>query len=561
MGLNFSRFGTRLAAVFALILLAFTAVGIGIWIELGRLAREAEDLSYSRVPQVLRLADMRTEIARIHSQSRQLLLSRNAEQASASIAEIDASFTMIASGIEEFNKYIFSDKARQQVADMRAHLATYRSVMDNFLALTRNGVSEVDEPLLQAFRQLDARTPLVNVFRDARDWQQQILNERTQQIEDDAAFLQAQLLVTLLVVLSVAVAATFWLIAMLRRRLEEATQVARRIAANDLADSVPVSGNDEFTVLLREMAAMRDSLFKVVVEVRQASENIQVASREVAAGNQDLAARTEATASSLEQTASSMEEITATVKHSADSARQADRLADSAADVARHGGEVMEQVVQTMQEISASSQKISDIIGVIDSIAFQTNILALNASVEAARAGEQGRGFAVVAGAVRSLAEQSSQAAREIKELIGGSVEKVQSGSALVQSAGSTMLEIVASVQRVSDIIGEITAAASEQSNGIGLVNSAVGQLDQMTQQNAALVEQSSAAAQSMQDQTQRLSEVVGVFKIGQPALHSTASVQRPARPASSAAAPATPAAPKHSQPARSSASDDWENF
>ncbi|WP_235582356.1 methyl-accepting chemotaxis protein, partial [Rhizobacter sp. Root16D2] len=230
-------------------------------------------------------------------------------------------------------------------------------------------------------------------------------------------------------------------------------------------------------------------------------------------GNQDLSARTEQTASNLQQAASSMEQLTGTVKQSADSARQANQLASSAAEVAARGGSVVAQVVTTMDEINASSKKINDIIGVIDGIAFQTNILALNAAVEAARAGEQGRGFAVVASEVRSLAQRSAQAAKEIKGLIGASVDRVEAGSRLVADAGTTMNEIVGSVQRVSDIIGEITAASSEQSDGIGQINTTVTQLDQMTQQNSALVEESAAAAESLRDQAQRLSQAVGAFR------------------------------------------------
>jgi methyl-accepting chemotaxis protein len=266
--------------------------------------------------------------------------------------------------------------------------------------------------------------------------------------------------------------------------------------------------------LLDALQRMVGSVRSMMVQVRSATDSIGTASAEIATGNQDLSSRTEQTASNLQQAASSMEQLTGTVKQSADSARQANQLASSAADVAARGGEVVAQVVATMDDINASSKKIADIIGVIDGIAFQTNILALNAAVEAARAGEQGRGFAVVASEVRSLAQRSAQAAKEIKGLIGASVEKVEGGSKLVADAGTTMTEIVSSVKRVSDIIGEITAAASEQSDGIGAINGSVTQLDQMTQQNAALVEQSAAAAESLKEQAVRLAGVVGTFRL-----------------------------------------------
>ncbi len=293
-----------------------------------------------------------------------------------------------------------------------------------------------------------------------------------------------------------------------------AARVAESIAGGDLTMPIRVEGKDEAASLLRALNRMQDSLRAVVGQVHESSASIRHASSEVASGNTDLSHRTEQAASSLQQTASSMEQLTGTVLHSADSARQASLLAGSAADVAQRGGHVVAQVVSTMDDINQSSKKIADIIGTIDGIAFQTNILALNAAVEAARAGEQGRGFAVVASEVRSLAQRSAEAAREIKALIVASVDRVQAGSKLVADAGSTMNEIVASVQRVSDIIGEISAAAGEQSTGIGNVNTAVAQLDGMTQQNAALVEQSAAAAESLREQAERLSSVVGTFKL-----------------------------------------------
>ena len=293
-----------------------------------------------------------------------------------------------------------------------------------------------------------------------------------------------------------------------------AAQVAEAIAAGDLTRPIRVEGQDEAAMLLQALTRMQDSLRSVVSQVHESSVSIRNASAEVATGNVDLSHRTEQAAGSLQQTASSMEQLTGTVRHSADSARQASQLAASAAEVAQRGGSAVAQVVSTMQDINTSARKIADIIGSIDGIAFQTNILALNAAVEAARAGEQGRGFAVVAAEVRSLAQRSATAAREIKTLIHASVERVDTGSRLVADAGSTMNEIVVSVQRVSDIIGEISTAATEQSTGIGQVNSAVADLDSMTQQNAALVEQSAAAAESLREQAERLGRVVSTFRL-----------------------------------------------
>jgi methyl-accepting chemotaxis protein len=295
--------------------------------------------------------------------------------------------------------------------------------------------------------------------------------------------------------------------------VQAAQKAADRIAAGDLTGDCRSVGTDEAAQLVTSLGKMQDALKRIVNEIRNSTEQMQVASTEVASGNQDLSARTEQTAGSLQQAASSMDELTSTIRHSADAANQAHGLANSASEIATRGGRVVSQVVSTMDEINASSKKISDIIGVIDGIAFQTNILALNAAVEAARAGEQGRGFAVVAGEVRSLAQRSAEAAKEIKTLIGASVDKVESGARLVQDAGSTMQEIVGAVRRVSEVLGEITTAASEQAGGIQLVNEAVNNVDQMTQQNAALVEESAAAAESMRDQAGKLAKTVEQFR------------------------------------------------
>jgi methyl-accepting chemotaxis protein len=368
--------------------------------------------------------------------------------------------------------------------------------------------------------------------------------------------------------------------------LHEAVALADRIADGDLTAKVTINRHDELGRLLGSLNAMTERLRSVVGEVRSGVDSVSTASGEIATGNQDLSARTEQTAANLEETAASMEELTATVTQSADTARQANQLAATAAQAAEQGGTVVQQVVQSMQQITDSSRKIADIIGVIDSIAFQTNILALNAAVEAARAGEQGRGFAVVAGEVRALAGRSAEAAKEIKQLITTSVDNVQSGSEQVEQAGRSMDEIVASVRRVSDLIGEITASSTEQRDGINQVNQAVSNLDQMTQQNAALVEESSAAAMALQEQASRLSDVVAIFKLGQQAqsavkyaaLRSAVvaapansvkvqTVQRPQAKAvaafnQKAAVPATLADKgKPVNAVAGSADDDWETF
>ena len=335
----------------------------------------------------------------------------------------------------------------------------------------------------------------------------------------DAAFRQSLLtsLGVLLLVCALLAAVVVAINRSLRHALggdpEYAAEVAGKIANNDLSSSVRTHANDRHSVLYA-MKTMQTNLVDAISEIRHSAETIATASSEIASGNMDLSARTEMQASSLEETAASMEELTSTVTQNAGNAVQANELAQSASKVARQGGDVVAQVIGTMDTINASSRKIVDIIGVIDGIAFQTNILALNAAVEAARAGEQGRGFAVVASEVRNLAQRSAGAAKEIKELIGASVDSIAAGSTLVAQAGTTMDQVVASVSRVTDIMADITAASHEQSTGIGHVNQAITEMDSVTQQNAALVEEAAAAAASMQDQAAVLAQLVTRFKL-----------------------------------------------
>ncbi|SFU39382.1 methyl-accepting chemotaxis protein [Pseudoduganella namucuonensis] len=382
------------------------------------------------------------------------------------------------------------------------------------------------------------------------------------------------IIVLLVVTVVVGMLLALWVARIIARPLGQAVAVARKVAGGDLTQEIEVRSRGETGELMQALKDMADSLRRVVSQVRSGTDTIATASGQIASGNQDLSSRTEQQASSLEETASSMEELTSTVRQNADNARQANQLARSASGIAVQGGDVVGRVVGTMASINESSRKIVDIISVIDGIAFQTNILALNAAVEAARAGEQGRGFAVVASEVRNLAQRSAAAAKDIKTLIGDSVEKVDAGSRLVDQAGATMGEIVASIQRVTDIMAEITAASQEQSSGIEQVNTAIVQMDNVTQQNAALVEQAAAAAEAMLEQAASLSEVVGVFKLNANATSGVA-VQAPRRPAAVTAAPrrAIAAAPPPRRPkpgpalkapARAQAkvaADEWEEF
>jgi len=355
------------------------------------------------------------------------------------------------------------------------------------------------------------------------------MQEARQGVDTLAATMSGMIGVALVLALAVLIPLTYLSVRSITRSLAQARDLAERIAGGDLSRDTQALNHDEVGQLVTAMGRMQQSLRGLVRQVQDAAGNISTASTEIATGNHDLSQRTEQTAANLEEAASSMEMLTSTVQQSAQASRQASDFASSAAEVAARGGAVVSQVVSTMDQITTSSRKIADITGVIDSIAFQTNILALNAAVEAARAGEQGRGFAVVASEVRSLAQRSAGAAKEIKELIGSSVERVEDGSLLVSQAGQTMTEIVGSVRRVSGIIHEITASAAEQSDNIGHISQSVTQLDQMTQQNAALVEQSTAASESLREQALQLTRAVSQFKLHDGAAASAQSGGLPA--------------------------------
>ena len=456
---------------------------------------------------------------------------------SAQISQVQKLLESIASNDADKTQMAKIAAARSAMLDLRKQATQLKGEGRGDEAITL--VKQSYNPAVAAYLQ---------ALRDFVDLQQKYSAQRQAELgADRMRTVQLAGLMLALVLLGLGVGAYF-LIRNIQQPLMQAQTLAQRIADGDLSAQESVARRDEFGDLLRALYGMSESLGRMVHQVRQSTDSIATASAEIASGNHDLSARTEQTASNLQETAAAMEQFTSTIQQSAASAQQASTLATGASGVARRGGEVVKEVVATMEDIHQSSQKIADIIGVIDGIAFQTNILALNAAVEAARAGEQGRGFAVVASEVRSLAGRSAEAAKEIKQLIGASVEKVELGSRLVQDAGGTMQEIVQSVQRVTDMIGEVTAASTEQSTGIGQVNQAVVNLDQMTQQNAALVEESTAAAQSLREQARQLAEAVSVFKVQGGGVQAAAPVARstPApAPVPAAAAARAPAARK----------------
>ncbi|UMR32987.1 methyl-accepting chemotaxis protein [Massilia sp. MB5] len=577
MNLAKMKVGTRLGLGFALVLVflvAVTAVGI---LRMGQIQDRLDHVvSFNNV--VTRLViDMRNNVADRITSLRVLTLMSDASDMEPEVNRIKAQADKYEGALKKLEAQFAIEATPEEkalLAQIKEHeaatLPAVKKAIDLWMA---NNAVDATKVMIKEIR------PAQKKWMEALDQLAALEDKLNAQVQVDAAsgFSSARtfmiLMGTLAVIISVIAAyvITRGLLKQLGGEPDYTASIAGSIANGDLSIAIDTDSTDKNS-LLSEMREMRDSLVGIVGQVRNGTETIGTASREIAAGNIDLSSRTEMQASSLEKTASAMEELTSTVKQNADNAREANQLAANASDVARKGGAVVSQVVDTMSSINESANKIVDIIGVIDGIAFQTNILALNAAVEAARAGEQGRGFAVVASEVRNLAQRSAGAAKEIKALIGDSVEKVERGSKLVGQAGVTMDEVVASVRRVTDIMGEIANASQEQSAGIEQVNQSIIEMDSMTQQNAALVEEAAAAAQSLQDQAGELARVVSIFKLDPaderallaslPAV-TAVTVAKPvvaARPAPKKAVAAAPAKPKKIA-ATASAGDEWEEF
>jgi methyl-accepting chemotaxis protein len=506
---------TRMVGAIAVVLVLLAAVGgAGLW-GMSRQAAVAHEFSEHAFQETVTLSQLKAAFGEITRHEKDMVIAyEKPEQVAAAKAKWQAAHAqalarmqgMLAGEEDDDNALV-----RELQKELEAYVAAVEPVSRQLADSGYETATIANRMLARAHERFAAM-----VDKLARV--ESVLGDEVKALEEESAAANAQTLMVFGIALAIAalivVPTTLANMTSICRPLDRARELADAIAEGDLTRTVHDEGRDELARLMRSLGAMQGSLNRIVSEVRNSTDSIGTASTQIASGNQDLSGRTEQAASSLQETAASMDQLSSTVRQSADAARQASEMASTNAEVAARGGQVVGQVVATMQDIQASSQKIGDIIGVIDGIAFQTNILALNAAVEAARAGEQGRGFAVVASEVRNLAQRSAEAAKEIKGLIGASVDKVQVGTELVAQAGSTIGEIVDNAQKISTFISDITTAAQEQSQGIGQVNAAVGQLDQMTQQNAALVEESAAAAQSLREQAGRLAEVVQVFRV-----------------------------------------------
>lgn len=570
MGFANMKIGTRLGIGFAVILLLLTAV---VMVGLTRL-NTINELSVQMVKKdwvMAEAANVMNATTRANARrTLELFIAPDAAYSSHVHDMIEKNKQVINEAVATLEKTAYTAESKELLAEIKTARAAYVASFSRVDQLIANHQNDAATRLVLAetLPQLDKLQTLVGTLES---YQKTSVETANSNIENSVSFAQNLMLVVWVVALVIGVAFAWWVTHSITRPIMNAVAVAKTVASGDLTSNIDVDSLYETSQLLQALKDMNTSLVGIVNQVRTGTDTIATASAQIASGNLDLSSRTEEQASSLEETASSMEELTSTVKQNSENARHANQLAISASDIATTGGQVVKQVVNTMGSINDSAKKIVDIIGVIDGIAFQTNILALNAAVEAARAGEQGRGFAVVASEVRSLAQRSAAAAKEIKELIGNSVEKVDAGSKLVDEAGTTMQAIVDSIRHVTDIMGEITAASQEQTAGIEQINQAIAQMDEVTQQNAALVEEAAAASGALEDQAGKLAEVVSVFKITrQDALVAPAATQRLAtasRAASNAAMPppavSTPLVRNtRTQQSKSTAlSDDWEEF
>src|SRR5450830_886869 len=513
------RISKKLLISFILVLALTTTLGIFSIVQLGKVNQASTDIATNWMPSVSTSLELKVLLVRIRTVQLQHVLSSKEEDFVTNEKLVDDMVPAMKKKLADYEKLVDTKAEKAIFLQFVKNFDTFLTLQKKVLELSRaNKNDEAREVITKE------GTPVYLAMFALAD-KLVAANQLGAKNADDSAentFRSARVLIVAMLAACIVIGMLMavWVARIVSNPLRLAVDVAQRVAEGDLTADIRPSSKDETGQLMTSLKAMNDSLLKIVSQVRQGTDTIATASNEIAVGNLDLSSRTEQQASSLEETASSMEELTSTVKQNADNARQANQLAVSASEVATQGGSVVEQVVSTRGSINDSSKKIVDIISVIDGIAFQTNILALNAAVEAARAGEQGRGFAVVASEVRSLAQRSASAAKEIKALIDDSVEKVDTGSKLVEHAGATMNEVVISVKRVTDIVGEISSASQEQATGIEQINHAITQMDQVTQQNAALVEQAAAAAASMQTQAASLAQLVSVFTLsGNPAL------------------------------------------
>jgi methyl-accepting chemotaxis protein len=575
---NGSTFGIakRLYAVSVAIAVALAALGAYAYITLHDASDLAAFTEENRVAQLNAMGELELNVTQVSLQIRHAILARTPQEQQETLAYITSKRQNMDAVMAAFEQRLFSPEGKAHFGSLPPVLAAFWKAGEANIALIQQGQKD------EAFAYLvdvtiPARNALLKAVVEGKAIQGTGLTQDINRIESSVVITSNLITAAALAIALALLAFSAYVAGVLRGRVALSQAVAERVRDGDLSTDVHDDARDEFTPLLSALRDMQGSLTRVVSGVRQSADGVATASAQIAQGNADLSSRTEQQASALEETSASMEEMGSTARQNADNAQQASQLATSASHVAVQGGGVVSQVVQTMKDINDSSRKISDIIGVIDGIAFQTNILALNAAVEAARAGEQGRGFAVVAGEVRNLAQRSAEAAKEIKGLINASVERVAQGTALVDRAGSTMQEIVVSIQRVSDIVGEISSASREHNAGGGQVSEAVTQMDQATQQNAALVEESAAAAASLQNQALQLVQAVSVFKLsgapGGMAVVRAAPQPKPLHaqpaartPALARATPAPAPAAKAIESARAPASsrrdaDAWESF